>query len=121
MDTKKELKNKYKQTPRPMGIYQIKNTVNGKILIGRSLNLEGSKNSYLYQLDFKRHHYEDLQEDISLHGYEAFTFDVLETIDPDKYSQEEYPFALEIMEEKWLETLEPYGEKGYHRRKNRRD
>ncbi|GEM_PF-5308046 len=37
--TKKELKNQYKETKFPMGVFQIKNQVNGKILIDSGLNM----------------------------------------------------------------------------------
>ena len=33
---KKALKREYKETARPMGVYQIRNTVNGKVLLGTS-------------------------------------------------------------------------------------
>ena len=38
MDKKTKIR-EYKETPRLMGLYQIKNKVNGKILIGSSVNL----------------------------------------------------------------------------------
>ena len=41
MIDKKELKKQYKQTLQPMGVYQIKNLVNGKIFIGSVKNLPG--------------------------------------------------------------------------------
>ena len=42
---KKELKKKYKQTLRPMGVYQIKNLVNGKIVhVGKlSMKMENGQ------------------------------------------------------------------------------
>jgi hypothetical protein len=35
MSNKKEMKRAYKESHRPMGVYQIRNLINGKVLIGR--------------------------------------------------------------------------------------
>ena len=43
---KKELKREYQQSPRPMGVYQIRNLVKDKVLLGSSLNLPGIFNRY---------------------------------------------------------------------------
>ena len=50
MIDKKELKKQYKQTLPKMGIYQIRNLVNGKIFVGRSKELAGKFNSSKFQL-----------------------------------------------------------------------
>ena len=47
---RKELINEYKQTIQPMGIYQIKNMVNGKIFLGGSEDLKGIINRNKFQL-----------------------------------------------------------------------
>lgn len=39
MKSKKELKSVYKEMKFPMGVFQIKNKVNGKIFIEGSLNI----------------------------------------------------------------------------------
>ena len=49
MDKKARIK-EYKGIPRPMGVYQIKNTVNGKVLIGSSNNLAAILNRYRAEL-----------------------------------------------------------------------
>jgi hypothetical protein len=38
---KKELKEQYKLTHTPMGIYQIRNLTNDKVFVGAALNLPG--------------------------------------------------------------------------------
>lgn len=47
---KKDLKREYKQTLRPMGVFQIRNTVNEKVFIGSTLNLDGIFNRHEFQL-----------------------------------------------------------------------
>lgn len=116
-DKRKELKLAYKQTPRPMGVYQIKNQRNEKMLIGSSMNLPGAFNSNRFQLSLKVHRNNALQKEWDEYGADAFTFDTLETIDPDKVPQEEWRDAVAKLEDKWMNTLQPYDEKGYHKPK----
>ena len=47
---RKELIRKYKETPRPMGVYQVRNTRNGKALIATSLDLNAALNRHRAQL-----------------------------------------------------------------------
>ncbi|QDR82304.1 GIY-YIG nuclease family protein [Sporomusa termitida] len=97
-----------------MGVYQIKNTVTGKLFIGSSLDLPGKLNSNRFQLSMKSHHNKELQADWNLYGSDAFTFEVLENINPEKIAQESWRNAVAELEEKWLDTLQPYGDKGYN-------
>ncbi|MDF2634936.1 MAG: Excinuclease subunit domain protein [Pelosinus sp.] len=117
MDRKKELKLTYKQTPLPMGVYQIKNNINGKILIGSSMNLPGIFNRHRFQLNATVHSIKELQEDWHQHGSDAFTCDVLEIIKSEDILKEDWPKAILALEEKWLSNLQPYGEKGYNQLK----
>mgnify|MGYP002383887052 CR=1 FL=1 len=50
--TQKELKEKYKQMKFPMGVFQIRNTVNGKIFVDSSTNLPAIWNRHKTQRDF---------------------------------------------------------------------
>jgi hypothetical protein len=114
LDKRKEIKLAYKETPRPMGAYQIKNTITGKIFVGSSMDLPGKFNSNRFQLNVKSHRNKALQEDWNLYGSDAFTFEVLESINPEKILKDNWRKAVAELEEKWLNTLQPYGEKGYN-------
>ena len=120
MDRRRQLKMEYKQLTPPMGVYQIKNTVNGRIYIGHSMNLSGNKNSYPTKLEFESYHHQLLREDLKEHGIEAFVFEVLETIDPEEISQGLWRDAVQELEDNWLEKLQPYGDKGYNKPKRKR-
>ncbi|MEJ2616218.1 MAG: GIY-YIG nuclease family protein [Ignavibacteriaceae bacterium] len=65
---KKELKKQYKQTLRPMGIFQIRNIANGKIFIGNSSNIEGKLNSIKFQLEMGSYINKELQMDFKQFG-----------------------------------------------------
>lgn len=114
MDRRKELKQAYKQTPRPMGVYRIKNNLNGKILVGSSMNLEGIFNRYTFQGGTKSLFNKALQQDWTELGAGVFTFEILETLKWEELPEEQWKKAVEALEEKWLDQLKPYGEKGYN-------
>ncbi|MGE5454881.1 MAG: GIY-YIG nuclease family protein [Methylocystaceae bacterium] len=118
LDRRKELKLQYKQNPPPMGVYQIRNNINGKIWVASSMNLHGSSNSYHYKLATTgAHRVKELRDDWERYGPDAFVFEVLETVNPDEFPQADWRAALALLEEIWLEKLQPYGDKGYNRPK----
>lgn len=118
MIDKKELKNQYKQTLPTMGIYQIKNLVNGKIFIGSAKNLHGKSNSYKFQLDSGLHINRELQEDYAKYREKNFTFEVLDTLDAKDDPSYKYDNDLKTLEDLWIEKLQPFGEKGYNKFKS---
>lgn len=115
MDRRKELKLAYKQTALPMGVYQIKNNTNGKLLIGSSMNLPGIFNRHRFQLNAKVHTNKALQEDWNLNHSNAFTFDILEMIKSEEISKDDWSKSIAELEDKWLDKLQPYGDKGYNK------
>lgn len=115
MDRRKELKLAYKQTPRPMGVYQLKNNINGKLLVGSSMNLPGIFNRHRFQLNASAHSNKVLQEDWNVHSATAFSFDVLETLKSEELPADDWRKAVAALEEKWLNKLQPYGDKGYNK------
>ena len=117
MTSKKELIKQYKATPPKMGIFQIKNLINGKIFIGRGLNVQGKINSHKFQLEHDSHPNGDLQKDFNESGSKNFSFEVIDYLDPKKDDMDyDYTQDLTLLEERWLEKLKPYGEIGYNKR-----
>lgn len=114
---KKEIKRQYKQTIQPMGIYQIKNLANGKIFIGNSKNLNAVFNSSRLQLKTGTFINRDLQHDFIESGEANFSFDVLDRLEPKDDLKYDYTDDLKLLEEMWLEKLQPYGPNGYHKQK----
>ena len=97
-----------------MGVYQIKNTVNGKLFIGSSMNLPGSLNGSRFKLNANAHPNRQLQADWNRYGPAAFSFEVIETINPDKIDEADWQKAVAALEEKWLAELRPFGDNGYN-------
>jgi group I intron endonuclease len=111
---KKELKKKYKQTMRPMGVYQIKNLVNGKIFIGSSSDIPGKINSQKFQLSLGSHMNQELQKDYKVFGIENFSFEVLDYLEPKDVINYDYTDDLKALKEMWIEKLLTSSPKGYN-------
>lgn len=115
MDRRKELKLAYKQNPPAKGVYQIQNITNGKLFIAGSMNLTGSENSSMFQLKMNCHRNSGLQQDWNRSGAESFAFSILETVKLDELPEQTWREAVSDLEDKWLNKLQPYGEKGYNK------
>lgn len=106
-------KQKYKMMTLPLGVYQIKNNANGKLYIQSGKDPKSKLNRERFQLKWGGHPNRQLQKDWQEYGAENFTFEILELVEPQEngeYSKE----ALQELEAKWLEELQPYGEQGYN-------
>lgn len=106
---------KYKQTPLPMGIFQVKNKLNGKVLIVSSQNIPGKINSIKFQLEMGTHMNKELQKDWDEQGKKNFSFDVLDLLEPSKDTLHDDSDELKVLEEIWLEKLQPFGDKGFNK------
>jgi len=113
---KKEAIRQYKRTVQPMGIYQIKNRVNGKIFIGSAKHLQGRLNREKFQLENNLHSNKGMQKDFIDHGADAFSFEILDSLEPKTEENYDYSEDLKMLEQMWLEKLQPYDEKGYNKK-----
>ncbi len=118
MDRKKELKEIYKEMKIEAGVYQIKNTQSGKIFIGTTRNFK-TLNGLKFSLKAGTFTNKELQKDWSDYGEGAFSIEILEVLKKkdDPYFNEKE--ALSELENKWLDELQPYEERGYNKRKKR--
>ena len=114
MKSRKEIKREYKERKKAAGVFQVKNTKNGKVLLGSSLNLEGPLNGHKFMLTIGRHRNEALQKEWNEYGPDAFVFEILEVVkvrdDPSFNLDDE----LTLLEQIWVEKLQPFGERGYN-------
>lgn len=116
---KKDLKRKYLETPRPIGVFQIRNLTNEKVFVGASMNLDGIFNRHRFQLNAGSHPSKELQKDWSEFGAENFEFEVLEELN--QRENLDLQKELEFLEDLWLEQIQPFGENGYNERKKTRE
>jgi group I intron endonuclease len=116
---KQQLKREYKNRPKNAGIYQIRNKVNGKILVGSALNLDGIVNRYQFETKciWRWDGNPELQREMDEYGPENFRIEILDRLEPNDDPLYNYSKDLKTLEELWLERLQPYEERGYNRRK----
>jgi hypothetical protein len=119
---RKALIRQYKETRRPAGIYRIRNTTNGKSLVGASTDLPSMLNRLRFQLGSGSTLMPELQADWNRLGPDAFAFEVLDTLEPPPDQPGWDPADdLRELEQLWLEKLSPYGERGYNRAPSKRE
>jgi hypothetical protein len=117
MERKKELKMQYKETKTIAGVYQIKNTINNKVFIGSTKNLK-TLNGVKFTLETGTSYNKELQKEWNEYGKNAFIIEELERLKEDQQPSN-LKNDLKELEEKWLEKLQPYGERGYNSIKSR--
>jgi hypothetical protein len=112
--SRKDIHREYKERVKPSGVFQVKNTVNGRVLLGSSWNLEGPLNKHKFMLQIGSHTNKALQKDWDDFGSDKFVFEILDEvkiIDSPNFNLKD---ELTLLEEIWLEKLQPFGERGYN-------
>ena len=121
MQDKQTAKLNYKLSHRPMGVFQIRNTVNDKAFVDSSTNVPGKINRHRFALNMGSHANKSLQADWIELGEKAFEFETLEPVEPRDDSNYDYVSDITTLEDLWLEKLEPYGDAGYNEKKKTRE
>ena len=112
MNRRKELIMQYKEIKTEAGIYQVRNTKNNKVLVVATPNLKtinGRRGGGYLNKQF--------QEEWIQYGEDAFVFEVLEVLKEKEEGYFDKQDELKKLEKKWLEKLQPYGERGYNKEK----
>ena len=113
---KKRLKQEYRMTRRPLGVFVIRNLENDKLFLAGGLEIEGIMNRHRFQLEAGGHPNKQLQQDWNRLGAEKFAFEILDQIEPRDDPSFDRRRELAFLEEMWLEKLSPFAEKGYNER-----
>ncbi len=61
----------------------------------------------------------ELQEAFTEYGEKNFLFETIDLLEPKEDPNYDYSDDLRLLEEMWLEKLQPYDEKGYNIKKNK--
>jgi hypothetical protein len=112
-DHRKELIRQYKEIKIEAGVYQIRNTKNQKVCVASTPNLK-TMNGKPMMLRGGAHKNKKLQEEWNKFGEGAFVFEVLEVLKEKEEGYFDKIGELKNLEKKWLEKLQPYGERGYN-------
>lgn len=116
MDRREALKQQYKETKIDAGIYQIKNTKNQRLLIESTMNLK-TMTGKQFTLEMGSYQNKQLQNEWNEFGKDAFVFEVLEILEIPESGYFDAKDSLKKLKEKWLDKLQPYGDRGYNIKK----
>ncbi|MCY1058205.1 GIY-YIG nuclease family protein [Nannocystis sp. SCPEA4] len=112
--TRADQKRQYREQPRRAGIYLIRNTVSGKVLLGSTMNLHGPLNRHRFMLGIGGHPNRALQEDWRRLGPDAFEFTIADVVTPQDEEAGPHEDELWLLEQVWIERTSPFGERGYN-------
>jgi hypothetical protein len=105
MKTKKELKEEYKQMKIPMGVFQIKNISNNKVLIDNSIDMESKWNRHKMEFKLGNHRNKTFQKDWNEHGEDNFVFEVLSELKQNDEKNFNYNKELKTLENMVIEDM----------------
>jgi hypothetical protein len=103
---RKGMVRKYKETPRPAGVFRVQHKPSGRTLLGASPDAPAMLNRIRAQLKMKGHPNRSLQRDWDADGPDAFLFEVLDLLPPSQTAERDSSADLATLEELWTEKLE---------------
>lgn len=115
MIDKKKLKEDYKYAVSPMGVFAFKNTENGKVLLGSSLNIKNKDVRMKLMLKNGTFFNSSFQEDWNKFGEDTFKYEILEQLEVKDDANYNYADDLEILEMLWLDKFQPLSENCYNK------
>jgi hypothetical protein len=107
---RKALTRRYKEAPRPMGAFRVRNTAATRSFVGTSVDLPSMLNRQRAQLDGGVHPDRELQADWEALGPDGFEFEILDTIEPLDEPGWEPADDLAALRDIWTERLASEGE-----------
>ncbi len=112
MDRKAMLR-QYKETPRPAGVFGVRNTADDKLLVGASTDLRAMLNRQRFQLEMGLHPDKELQADWDRAGQDAFSFEVLDELEPKDGPSSDLRDDLLTLYDMWIGRLTSAGQTLY--------
>jgi len=104
--TKKELRSQYKEREIIGGVYLIRNTMNNKVFIDATADLQGSKNRFEFSVETGSCVYMKLLSDWKEQSGSGFAFEVLEELrKSETQTPENFKSDLGLLKSMWLEKL----------------
>ena len=106
MKSRKEMRQEYKERTVTGGVYLFKDAISGKALLQSTGTIEKAKSLLEFSKSTGSCVHPILAEDWAAHGAEAFSLEILETIDKkDTQTNEEFKEDIIALEELWREKI----------------
>ena len=80
---KRQARREYKERKTPKGIFAIRCAGTSDVWVGASTHLDSERNGIWFQLRLGQHQNKRLQAEWNAKGEQAFTYEILETLDDD--------------------------------------
>jgi len=107
MEKRKALINEYKERKITGGIYRVVNIQNGMYLLDYNTNIQARQNAFNFSTSTGSCFHLRLKKDWEIFGVNAFTFEILETLEKHKdQTQTEFVADLETLLQMWSEKLD---------------
>jgi len=106
---RKELIRKYKDTPRPAGVYRVIHKPSGRTLLGTSPDAPAMLNRIVAQLGWDSFPNKEMQADWNQDGEEAFEFEVVDLLPPPEEPGSDNKADLDTLLELWTDKLKEEG------------
>ncbi len=114
-ESRRELVREYMDNPPPAGVFRITNKANGKIWLGIGSNLPGQMEMQMALLARGEHREAALQADFRRLGAAMFSIEILDTLKPEERAARSLRKELRELQNLWIEKLQAWGERGYHK------
>ena len=103
---RKEIVRRYRETPRPAGVYRVVHRPTGRTLLGASVDAPAMLNRIRAQLSMHGHPSRTLQAAWDADGEAGFDFEVLDLLPPGDDRARNVSDDLETLLELWVEKLQ---------------
>jgi len=108
---RKDLIREYKETPRTMGVFRVRNTGSGRSIVASSRDVHSVLNRHRAQLRMGGHPDKQLQKEWDALGADAFEFEILDTLEPKEEAGYDPADELSELEALWVEKLAAEGQR----------
>jgi len=105
MNRKQDLKQQYRDAPPRAGVYVLRNLVDGRVLVGGSMNVDGALNRHRFELRLRTHRHDQLSADWARHGEAGFAFEVLDRVKPSNAPDFDPAHELQVLLALWQQEL----------------
>lgn len=104
---KRKLREQYNARKITGGVFVIKNSKTGKMLLQWAADLQGSRNRFEFSKKTGSCVNLILQREWNIYGADAFDFEILNQLDmKDEQTQNEFTEEIKLLETMWRERLE---------------
>lgn len=103
---RKEVARRYRETPRPAGVYRVVHRPSGRTLLGASPDIRAMFNRIEAQLSFASLPNKQLQTDWDADGKDAFEFETVDLLPPPEDAGAEIAEDLAVLLDLWRDKLD---------------